>query len=218
MTAKKLIYLVDDHALVRNGLKELIEKLGPYKITGEFDNGRQLVNAYPFHPQPDLIILDVEMPEMNGRATMQWIKENGIKIPVLLLTLNESDALIIGLFRLGVRGYLHKNCSAVTLRRAIEDILTTGYFHDEMMVKALSSDTPSQAVNKFGQQLTEKEYEFLKLACSDQEYTYEVIADLMGVHPRTVNKYRESIFDKLGVKSKTGLVLYAVKNGLLQIH
>lgn len=216
MNEKKHLFLVDDHILVRNGLKELIEKLGAYQVIGEFDHGRQLVEAFPFVQQPDLIILDVEMPLMNGRETMQWIKEQKISTPVLLLTLNDSEAVIISLFRLGVRGYLHKNCSAAMLRKAIDDVLTTGYHHDEMLVKALSTDTPTIAVNKYGQQLTEREYEFLKLACSEKEYTYEEIAVLMDVHPRTVNKYRENIFDKLGVKSKTGLVLFAVKNGLLK--
>ncbi len=215
MNQKATIFLADDHALVRNGLKELIEKIGPYKVIREFDNGKQLTEGWNNEAVPDLLVLDVEMPEMNGIAVMQWFKEHNIKVRVLLLTLVEHEGLIISLFRLGVRGYLHKNCSAANLRKAIEDILSTGYYHDDMLEKALSSDTPQQIQGPLSL-LTEKELEFLKLACNEHEYTYEQIADIMGVHTRTVNKYREAVFDKFGVKSKTGLVLYAVKHKLIE--
>ena len=162
-------------------------------------------------------MLDVEMPEMNGKAVMEWFKQQEIKIPVLLLTLTEDEPLIIRLFRLGVRGYLHKNCSAVMLRNAINDILSYGYYHDDMMEKALTGEENKNPKKDPASLLTEKEFEFLKLACNDAEHTYENIASIMGVHPRTVNKYREAIFDKFGVKSKTGLILFAVKNGLIEL-
>ena len=215
----KQIYLADDHVLVRSGLRELIEKIGPFKVTREFDDGRQLVDAYPFDPPPDLIVLDVEMPQMNGKQVMEWFREREISIPVLLLTLTENEAQIIHLFRLGVRGYLHKNCSAVMLRKALDEILSFGYYHDDMMAKALTADDRinRDQVKETLQQLTEKEKEFLRLTCDQAEYTYEQIADMMDVHPRTVNKYREAIFEKFGVRSKTGLVLFAVKNRLVEL-
>ncbi|HRO43483.1 MAG TPA: response regulator transcription factor [Flavipsychrobacter sp.] len=207
-------YLIEDHVLVREGFKKLIEELGPYQVVREFDNGRQLIETYPFNPPPELLILDIEMPEMNGKAVMHWLKTHDIKIPVLLLSCEENESLIISLFRLGVRGYLHKQCSAATLAKAIEDILHTGYYHDEMFTKALNT-SDKDACNKYASLLTNRELEFLRLACSDREYNYDEIGKMMDIHTRTVNKYREAVFDKFGVKTRAGLILFAIKHKLL---
>jgi len=123
----KNIVLVDDHVIIRNGLKELIEKLGPYKIVAEYDNGRQLVEALPSPSPPDLIIMDIAMPEMDGEEAIAAMNEKGIGVPVLILTLNQDDARIVRLFRSGVRGYLQKNCSASTMREALGEIFRSGY-------------------------------------------------------------------------------------------
>lgn len=214
----KNIILTDDHVIIRNGLKELIEKLGPYKITGEYDNGKEMVDAYPFQPAPDLIILDMEMPLMNGSEVVSWLKKNKCTIPVLLLTLQENESLIISMFRQGVRGYLHKNCSSATLRKAIDDILETGYYHDDMLTKALiTQDIAPDPKARILLQLTDREVEFIRLVCDPQEYTYEQIGNIMNVHARTAYGYRESLGEKFGIKSKTGLVLFAVKNGIIDL-
>lgn len=218
MQQTKNIILADDHVIVRNGLKELIHKLGPYQVVGEYNNGKELIADYPFSTQPDLLILDYEMPEMDGAGVMNWIKTNKIDLPVLLLTLNENEAVMIQLFRLGMRGYLHKNCSSAALKQAIDDILRTGYYHDEMLTKALMADQSGKpSRTDMIAALNDREREFLRLVCDEKEYTYEEIANMMHAHRRTVDKYRESIFEKFGVKSKTGLVLFAVKNRLVEL-
>ncbi len=214
---RKKIILVDDHVVVRSGLKELIEKLGPYNVVVEFDNGRLLVESFPFAESPDLIILDHEMPEMNGTQVVEWLHKNKIKVPVLLLTLTDDESLIIRLFRMGIRGYLHKNCSASSLRQALTDIFLAGYYHDEMFFKALTGETSEEPRLPVPCSLNDREMEFLRLVCDEHEYTYEQIASMMNAHRRTIDKYRESVFEKFGVKSKTGLVLYAVKHQLVEI-
>ncbi len=218
MTAeKKSIILVDDHLVVRSGLKELIEKLGHYHISGEFDNGKQLVEAYPLQPVPDLIILDITMPEMDGDEAMKLLNEKGNKSPVLILTLNQDDDRMVSLFRMGVRGYLQKNCSAKIMREALSEIFRCGFYHNEFLSYSLRHDQMPKEKSEqemIIEQLSDKERDFLKLVCHPDEYTYEQIAGHMGVKHRTIDGYRESIFEKFAIKSKTGLVLFVLKHQL----
>lgn len=210
------IVLVDDHVIIRNGMKELIEKLGPYKISGEFDNGRQLLDALPMAEDPDLIIMDLSMPEMDGEEALVTLKNSGVEIPVLILTLNDDDARVVRLFRSGARGYLQKSCTSIQLKRALEEVLTSGYFHNEFLTMSLR-DVPQQKNDPASAvlaQLSSREREFLRLVCNENEYTYDQIAGIMNVQHRTVDGYRESLFDKFGIKSKTGLVLFVLKHDL----
>lgn len=214
MSKSVSIYLVDDHTIVRNGLKTLIEKLGDYSVTEQFENGKQLINALPFKNPPDIIIMDLAMPVMDGKAAMQYLKEKEINIPVLILTLEHDEKTIIELFRLGIRGYLPKSCTSDVLKRAIEDVTSSGYYHNEILVKALSTNKSEKDALSA---LTDRERDFIKMVCDEHEYTYEQIATQMGVSRRTVDGYREEIFRKFDIKSKTGLVLFAIKNGIIEI-
>jgi len=217
MEEKKTIALVDDHIIIRNGLRELIEKLGPYKITQQFDNGLGLLDALPFKPEPDLIIMDISMPGLNGDEVMEQLHSKKFKIPILILTLKDDEHLVIKLFRLGVRGYLKKNCTANALQTALTEIFRCGYYHNEFLTLSLQSNSGNlkkTEQQEIMEQLSDREKEFLKLVCNEKEYTYEQIADQMKVQHRTVDGYRESIFDKFGIKSKTGLVLFILKNDL----
>ena len=224
MHPKKRIAMVDDHVIVRTGLKELIEKLGPYEVFREFDDGESLLAALPIKPEPDLLILDLSLPGKQGDVVMETLNEKGTKFPVLVLTLNRDEDTIVRLFRNGVRGYLAKDCTATTLRNALEQIFSTGYFHNEFLAMSLRQNgdgAKRSGPEKILGQLTAREKEFLALVCHEKEYTYEQIADKMGVTHRTVDGYRESIFEKFGIKSKTGLVLFVLKHRLfdqLKMH
>jgi two-component system invasion response regulator UvrY len=214
---KKNIVLVDDHIIIRNGLKELIEKLGAYHVKDQFENGASFLESLTASEQPDLVILDISMPDMNGDVVLQLMVEKDIRIPTLILTLNDDDEMVIKLFRLGARGYLKKNCTASVLQEALQAIFQNGYYHNEFLTYSLQ--TNAKAVKKSErdlilEQLTAREKEFLKLVCDEKEYTYGQIADKMNVQPRTVDGYREAIFDKFGIKSKTGLVLFILKHKL----
>lgn len=214
------IYIADDHTVVRKGLKELIERMGDYKVLREFDNGQELTRNYPFIEQPDLLIVDLAMPVMDGKETVKRLRELNDITPILILTIDTTERMIIELFRLGVRGYLPKSCSAEELKKAIDDIKRTGYYHNELLQKALQAEerkSPDAERQKILEQLTEREMAFLLLVCDAEEYTYEQIADKMGVHRRTVDGYRESIFEKFSIRSKTGLVLFAIKHRIIAI-
>ena len=210
--------LVDDHTIVRNGLRSLIEVMGNYKVIAEFDNGLQFINAIPLMPDPDLAIIDLNMPEMNGVETVRWLRKHRPLLKVLILTLDSDEQTIIELFRMGVRGYLSKNCTATVLKKAIEDTIITGYYHSELLQNALAMDAEKvQHEHSILERITDRELLFLKLICDEREYTYEEMTTHMNVHRRTIDGYRTSLFDKFNIKSKTGLVLFAIKHGVIKL-
>lgn len=220
MKEKQSIILVDDHVVVRNGLRELIDKLGGYKVTNEYDSGIELLDALENKVGADLIVMDLSMPGMNGDDVLEEMNKRGIETPVLILTVNSEPGKHVKLFRLGARGYIQKNSSAVILREALADIFNRGYYHNDLLADALTSVYKKQEVDPrkvIMNKLSEREREFLKLVCHEEEYTYEQIAGTMNVHRRTVDGYRESVFDKFEIKSKTGLVLFLVRNNLLEL-
>lgn len=217
---KKNIVLIDDHVIIRNGLKELIVKLGPYQVSAEYNNGHELLAALPFKKSVDLMILDLSMPGITGDEVMAELVKRESKIPVLILTLNNEEDVIVKLFRMGVRGYLQKNCSASEFKTALEEIFRSGYYHNEFLTLSLQhQNNPKKKTeqDKIMDQLTAREKEFLKLVCHEKEYTYEQIADQMHVQHRTVDGYREDLFAKFGIKSKTGLVLFILKHNLFEL-
>ena len=213
------IVLVDDHTIVRNGLKSLIEVLGNYKVVGEYDNGKEFTKALSMNSLPDMVILDLNMPEMNGVQTMQWLRAHHYNaLKVLVLTLDTDDKTILELYRRGARGYLSKSCTPEELRKAINDTWTTGYYHSELLQQALAADAEKKELSNASLlRISEREMEFLRLICDPEEYTYERIADILNVHRRTVDGYKTGLSDKFNIKSKTGLVLFAIKNGLVEI-
>ncbi len=219
MSEKKIV-LIDDHKVVRNGLRMLIEKLGPYKVILEFDNGAELIKDLILIKGADLLVMDIAMPELDGEATVERLNELGIEVPVLVLTLTHDDDRVVKLFRMGVRGYLMKDSPADALRNALKAVFDTGYYHNEFLTYSLLHEqkaTPKSKAEIILEQLSQREREFLKLVCHEAEYTYDQIAGEMGVQHRTVDGYRESIFEKFEIKSKTGLVLFVLKYQLIEL-
>ncbi len=218
---KKSLVLIDDHVLVRKGLKSLIEKQGPFVVDYEFDSAEDFLMALPALRRIDLLLLDLSMPGMGGEALVLELKSRKMDCPILILTLNADENAIIRLFRQGVRGYLLKNCAPSILKKAIETVVDGGYHHNEFLTLSLTKndakDTQITKEQAIINQLTPTERKFLKLVCNDKEYTYHQIADKMDVSFRTVDGYRESLFDKFGIKSKTGLVLFVLKNKLIDL-
>jgi DNA-binding NarL/FixJ family response regulator len=139
-------------------------------------------------------------------------------IPVVALTLNEEERTIVRLFRLGVKGYLSKNCSAAVLQEALKEVFSRGYYHNDFMTLSLRMDTPKARKSdreNILEKLSVKEKQFLKLVCHESEYTYEQLADKMGISVRQADGCREELFSKFGIKSKTGLVLFVLKHKLM---
>jgi len=213
------IVLVDDHVLLRKGLADLVRNQG-YTVLFEAGNGKEFCEKLQKENFPDLVLLDINMPVMDGYETALWIKRNHPDIKVLALSMYDDENAVIRMLKNGARGYILKDTEPAELRSAIEAILNKGFYYSEMVTGRLihsisGMDEEQQTTQQLLLNLTEREIEFLKLTCS--EMTYKEIADKMHLSPRTVDGYRDTLFQKLELKTRTGLVIYAIKNGIVQV-
>ena len=207
------VALVDDHRLFRKGLAELIGDFPGYSVLYDFDNGWELQKTLAKGELPDIVLLDINMPEMNGFEVALWLKETYPQIKVMALSMNGHESSIIRVIKAGARGYILKDTDPAELKLALDQLVLKGYFHTELVSTTLFHNLHSQHEQASSEQLSEKELRFLELVCS--ELTYKEIADKMHLAPKTIDGYRESLFQKLNVRSRIGLVLYAIKRGLI---
>jgi two-component system invasion response regulator UvrY len=213
------VVLADDHVLLRNGLASLINSFGGYKVLFEANNGKDFIAQLKPATAPDIVLLDINMPEMDGYETALWLKKNYPLVKVLALSMYDNENAIIRMFKAGAKGYILKDCDPSELRMALDSINRKGFYYSEMVTGRLihtinQLDEEDNAVKNLIQ-LNDRELEFLKLACS--ELTYKEIADRMFLSPRTIDGYRDALFEKLAVKTRVGLVMYAIKNGIVNL-
>ena len=213
------IALVDDHSLLRNGLAALINSFEGYTVLFEADNGKDFINQLQTQAVPDIILLDITMPEMNGFETAAWIKQNTPSIKILVLSMMDNDEVVISMLKAGARGYILKDSKPALFKQALDNIRDSGFFMNELvsnkMLNYLTHEEKKGSEVSLVSELSEKEIAFLKYACT--EMTYKDIASSMQVSPRTVDGYRDDLFKKLNVQSRVGLVIFAIKNGLYKL-
>ncbi len=212
------IILVDDHSLLRNGLAELVKSQG-HEVLFEADNGIEFVEKLDAGNLPQLVLMDINMPEMDGFEATYWLKNHHPQVHVLALSMYDNEASIIRMLKCGAKGYILKDSEPAELKAAINDILTKGFYYSELVSGRLMHAVNSLADNTNGLQsfskLSDRETDFLKHACS--ELTYKEIAEKMFLSPRTIDGYRDALFDKLGIKTRVGLVMYAIKNEIVSL-
>ncbi|HKO81554.1 MAG TPA: response regulator transcription factor [Chitinophagaceae bacterium] len=213
------IALVDDHALLRNGLASLIQSFEGYTVLFQADNGKDFIQQLKTNPVPDIILLDITMPEMNGFETAAWIKKNAPSIRILVLSMMDNDEVVISMLKSGAVGYILKDSKPAVFKQALDNIRDTGFFMNELvsnkMLNFLSHEESKGKEMSAISQLSPRELTFLQYACS--EMTYKDIAVAMQVSPRTVDGYRDELLKKLNLQSRVGLVLFAIKNGLFKL-
>lgn len=216
-SAKKYqVVIADDHTLLRNALAQLINSFDNYHILFEADNGRDLRDKLTKHTIPDIVLLDVNMPEMDGFETTQWLHKTYPYIKVLALSMLSDERSIIRMFRLGAKGYLLKNTDPEELRTALDSVMQKNVYISEYVSGKLVSGLNSSAdMEEAEVPLNDKEKEFLRWACT--ELSYKDIAAKMFLSPRTVDDYRQSLFTKLKVHSRVGLVMYAIRHGMVEM-
>lgn len=210
------VVLVDDHVLLRNALASLIDSFGTCAAVHQCGNGNELISFMRNHQQPDVILLDLNMPLMNGFETAEWLKKNYPEIPVLMLTMYDSELSLIRLLQFGVKGFLKKDIHPTELKFALESVAETGYYFPDHLANSLinlfeKDDEDSSQVER--SMFTEEELTFLELSCTD--FTYKEIALQMDLTPRKIESLREFLFTKLGVKTRIGLAMIAIKNGIV---
>lgn len=211
--------LVDDHKLFRKGLISLIEVLGTnFQILFEADSGIDLQNKINKQNLPQIILMDVNMPGLDGFAAVQWLKTNYPEVKVLVISMIEKEETIVKMLKLGVKGYLCKDVEPDELHNALLAVANKGYYYTDFITGKLvhSLIHEDQASSNGTASLNDREREFLKLACT--EMTYVEIADKMSLSPKTIDGYRNALFEKLNIKSRVGLVMYAIKNRLVEVN
>lgn len=210
------IALADDHVLLRNSLAMLINSFDDCEVIFQASSGLELIEKMNSGKIPDILILDLNMPGMDGYETAQWLMNNHPDVKILMLTMYDTEMTLIRLLRYGVKGFLKKDVHPCDLKEAIYAIRDVGYYY--------SHDTTGKIFNHFRQSpcgevpahkvlLNETELCFLKYACTDQ--TYKEIAELLKFNPRSIDNLRDNLFTKLDVKSRVGLAIFALKSGIV---
>lgn len=214
------IALVDDHELLRTGLAAMINSFEGFKVVLEANNGQQFIEKVKSSKiQPHIVLLDITMPQMDGYETSSWIRSNLSQTKVLVLSMLENDTAIIRMLKNGARGYILKDSKPKIFREALDSIRDSGYYINDLVSNKLMHyinqeevfDNDAMALSN----LSENEVTFLKWICTEK--TYKEIADEMCLSPRTIDTYRDNLFKKLDVKTRVGLAVFAIKNGIVSI-
>ncbi len=217
-TASYKVLLVDDHALLREALVNIVNSFDDFKVIGTAGNGIELMKVMTDGAKPDLILLDLNMPGMDGFESAKWLQKEYPAIKILVLTMYDSEIALIRLLQIGVKGFLKKDIHPHELNIALRSVAEEGYYYAHNTTGKLASlfqQNPAKQSLLEKAMLSEKEIGFLRLASTD--LTYKEIASQLKITPRAIDGYRDALFDKLDVKSRVGLAIYAVKNGIVSI-
>ena len=214
-----LVALVDDHELLRTGLAAIINSFEGYKVILEANNGKHFIEKVDPKNSPDIILLDITMPVMDGYDTSGWLKANMPKAKILVLSMLENDTAIIRMLKNGARGYILKDSKPMVFNEALDNIRDSGYFINDLVSNKLMQYINHEDVfdndKHTMSNLTDNELIFLKWICTEK--TYKEIADEMFLSPRTIDTYRDNLFRKLDVKTRVGLAIFAIKNVIVKI-
>lgn len=216
-TVEIRIALADDHALVRAGLAQIINKHEDLQVIKEAANGVDLLEVLTNHPI-DVVLLDIDMPVMDGKAALDRIVVAFPEVKVIMLTVHEHDSFIVHMMKAGAHGYLLKDSEPEEVIKAIRTVKRDGVYFNDRVSRALLRDVSSpnsSHVSTLGESLNEREIEVLKLISAEQ--TTKQIAEELFLSPKSIEGYRKSLLEKTGAKNVAGLVLYAVKNQLISI-
>lgn len=209
------IALVDDHHLLRSGLANVINSFGDFEVIFEAGNGKVFIEKIKTNEEPEIILLDITMPEMDGFETAEWIKNNRPDIKVLVLTMMDDDHAVIKMLQLGAKGYVLKDSRPEILKHALRDVIEKDfYFNDLVSGKLVHMVRKGEEPGK-KDVFSEKEITFLKWCCTEK--SYKEIADAMQISTRAVESLRSNMFEKLETLSRVGLVMYAIKNKIVQV-
>jgi DNA-binding NarL/FixJ family response regulator len=214
---KHSIAIVDDHLLIAKAITGVIDSFPNYHVLYEVEHGKALIDKFRVAKNiPDIVLLDISMPVMDGFETAEWIRKNHPGVLILALSMQNDDLSLIKMIKAGAKGYLLKNIYPAELKKALDELVSKGHYYPEWAAsKIFSSLSGEEAKLPYGITFTERETEFLKFACT--EMTYKEISEKMFCSNRTVEGYRDALFDKLGLKTRVGLAVYAIKSGICEV-
>lgn len=212
------VAIIDDHVLVRHALKYMVESFGDSRVVFQCSHGKEYVDSCRNIEKPDVIFLDISMPVMNGLETAQWLSVHYPEIPVVMLTAHDSEITQIRSIQFGSRGFIRKDSDPAELKTAIYTATRTDFFHagaTAMRFLTILRNPNGGHVQLQKHLLTDQEITFMKLSCT--ELTYKAIAKIMGITPRAVDTIRDHLFMKLDVRSRVGLVMVAIRSGIVNL-
>ena len=213
------VAIADDQMLFRKGMIALVDGFTDMRITLEADNGQVLLNQLATaNPQPDVVLLDLSMPELNGVETAKRIHQHHPTLKIIILSVYGEDRFVTHLMDLGVNAYLFKNAEPVEVERAIRDVVEKEFYFNETFLTAMKNRLlvrkPRRLLTEaLPTTLTTRETEVLDLIC--KQYTAPEIANKLHLSIRTVDGHRANLLEKTGARNTAGLVIFALKNDLL---
>ncbi|AUC75760.1 response regulator transcription factor [Olleya sp. Bg11-27] len=209
------VVIVEDYVLLSQAISILVNSFDNFEVLYLCKNGKELVTKLKTpNNTPDIVLMDVNMPIMNGIETTQFLKDHFPDIKVIALSVVDDDLSIIKMLKAGAKGYLLKDVEKKTLEFTLNEVMINGYYHTKKVSNILINSLTEDPNKK--PKLKDREIEFIKLVCS--ELTYKEIAAKMFLSPKTIDGYRDVLFDKLEVKNRIGLVLYAIKNKVIKLN
>jgi len=211
------IAVVDDHNLVRNGIVTILKTLSNrFNIILEANNGQDFLDKLLINPIPDIVLLDVSMPIMDGFQTAKELKKRYPKLKVLVLSMNDDSSSLIRMLKLGANGFVNKGIAPAELEMAIISVCDIGTYYTKEIATHLANSLQNFEKNDVEKLLTKNELVFLKLSFSED--TYAQIAEKMCLSPRTIHGYRDSVFSKLNIHTRMGLIIFALRIKLVTLN
>lgn len=204
------VVIVDDHTLLSQAIQGMVDNFERFKVLYTCKNGQELIDRFSESPKniPNVVLMDINMPIMNGIETTAWINKTHPDVNVMALSVEDENNTILKMLKAGAVGYLLKDTEKSVLEKALTEIVENGFYHTKsvtnLLMKSISGSMDEQMV------LKDREIEFLKFACT--EMTYKEVADKMFLSPKTIDGYRNNLFIKLNVRNRVGLVMYAIRN------
>lgn len=209
---KKTVVLVDDHILIAKALEGIIDNFADFEVIYCAENGQDLIDKFAANRKiPDIILLDISMPVMNGFETALWLTEKHPEVKVMALSMQDDDQSVIKMIKNGAKGYLLKNIHPKNLENALSQLINEGFYYPDWASKIIFSNVKDKPKTEDALKISDREREFLSYAAT--ELSYKEIAFEMGCSPRTVESYRDALCIKFDLKTRVGLAIFAIKNG-----
>ncbi|WP_316771946.1 response regulator transcription factor [Pedobacter frigiditerrae] len=209
---KTRIVIVDDHILIAKALSAILANFEQFEVLYECENGKDLQEKCK-HPRnvPDVVLLDISMPIMDGFETAAWLKETYPDVLIMALSMQDDENSLIKMIKSGAKGYLLKNVHPTVLADALNHLVKNGHYYPDWAASKLFSSISNGTKQSDKKDFNDREKTFLRFSVT--EMSYKEIANQMNCSTRTVEGYRDSLFEKLELKTRVGLAVYAMKNG-----
>ena len=211
---KHTIAIVDDHVLIANALHNIINNFIDFEVLYECHNGQELQEKFEdVDNVPNIVLLDISMPIMDGYETAVWLKNEHPNVLVLILSMQDDEESVIKMIKRGAKGYLLKNAHPAELEKALLTLIKNNFFFPDWAMSKVFTNLEDNEVEEILNTIkfSEREKEFLTFCAT--EMSYKEIGDKMFVSPRTVESYRDSVCGKIDIKTRVGLAVFAIKNG-----